>query len=40
MVGVVSYLSLIFQVSAVGLVYNFPDVVEEVGAPKSRDFLL
>lgn len=42
--GVVSYLSLIFQVSAVGVVYNSPDVVVEEGAPKaapqSRDSLL
>lgn len=34
-VGVVSYLSLIFQVSAVGVVYNFPDVVVDEGAPKA-----
>lgn len=26
MVGVISYLRLIFQLSAVGLVYHFPDV--------------
>lgn len=33
-VGAVSYLSLIFQLSAVGLVYNFPNVVVDEGAPK------
>lgn len=34
-VGVVSYLSLIFQLSAVGLVNHFPGVVVDEGAPKA-----
>lgn len=35
MVRVVSYLSLIFQLSAVGLVHHFPDAVVDEGAPKA-----
>lgn len=34
-VGVISYLSLIFELSAVRLVYHFPGVVVDEGAPKA-----